>query len=148
MRRPSLKLLAVVVLVLGGIGLAADQVLASTPTVKGKGKLFASHHQVQNLTTSGNNDLLAVPLKQTFVLTDIICTNATVSDNNISLLCVVPAVSTDNLLHQVEMTAGSTFTHTFGTGLECPEGTTLRAVVSAGSAAMRLTFTGYFRKGS
>jgi len=148
MRRPSLKLLAVLVLAVAGVGLVTDRVLASTPTVKGKGKLFESHHQVQNLTTNGNNDLLEVPLKQVFVLTDLICTNATANDNDLSLLCVVPAVSTDNLMHQVEIPAGSTFTHSFGTGLECPEGTTVRAVVSAGSAAMRLSFTGYFRKGS
>jgi hypothetical protein len=147
MRRPSLKLISVLVLAVAGVGLVSDRVLASAPTVKGKGKLFLSHHQVENLTANAV-DLLEVPENQTFVLTDIICTNASANDNSIALLCVVPAVSTDNLMHQVEIAPDATFTHSFGTGLECPAGTTVRAVVTTGTASMRLSFTGYFRKGS
>ena len=58
-------------------------------------------------------------------MSDIICTNASANDNSLALLCVVPAVSTDNLMHQVEIAPDATFTHSFGTGLECPAGTTL-----------------------
>jgi hypothetical protein len=148
MRVPSLKLLAVAVLGLGLVGLVTDQVLASTPTVKGKGKLFSSFTTIITPNITFNNDVLQVPEKQTFVLTDIIATNTGAETNGMGLLCFAPGEDAINLLPSIRVAPDATFTHTFGTGLECPELTTLRLVPEELSGTLKIVVIGYFRKGS
>lgn len=146
MRLPSMKVLAVAVLALGSLGLVASQVLASTPTVKGKGKLFEHVHEITTASAI-NNDVISVPEKQTLVITDVIATNNGANANSFALRCVIEGSAVD-LLPLVDVGADSHFAHSFGTGLECAEGETLRMVANSISADFKVTVVGYFRKGS
>lgn len=147
MRLPSMKVLVATLLVAGSLGLVASQVLASTPTVKGKGKLFEQVHTIVT-ATAVNSDAITVPEKQTLVITDVIATNNGANANAFALRCVLPPEDPVDLLPLVDVAAAGSFTHTFGTGLECSEGQTLRVVASSTSSAFKVTIVGYFRKGS
>jgi hypothetical protein len=148
MRRPALKLMVVLVLAVAGVGLVSDRVLASTPTVKGKGKLFQSSTTIV-AASSFVNIVLEVPEKQTFVITDVIAVNVGVADNSFGLQCVLAAGGTSDLLPGVPVAAGESFSHSFGTGLECAEGDTLRMVPGDDiGATFKVVVIGYYRKGS
>ena len=151
MRLPSPKLLALAVLALGTVGLVAEQVIASVPTVKGKGKVF----EVVNFTSSPTgqdliNDIIDVPLKQTMVVTDIIACNESAANGEFRLSCHLGAAD-EVIMEKVLVPIGETFQHSFGQGIECEEGTTLRYVLlPVGGAAVtnwHITITGYLRKG-
>ncbi len=148
MRRPSHKLLAVLVLAVAGVGLVTDQVLASTPTVKGKGKLFDSFSSIVPATTFVNL-VLDVPENQTFVLTDVIAVNQGVAANAFGLQCLLAAGGTSDLLPSIPVAPDTTYAHTFGTGLECAEGDTLRMVPGDDTGgSFKVVVVGYFRKGN
>lgn len=148
MRLPSTKLLAVAVLALGSLGLVAHEVAASTPTVKGKGKLFASFTATVSASTFINT-VLEVPEKQTFVLTDLVATNTAGVSNTFSLQCqVVPGGTPHELLPPITVPATGTWSHSFGTGLECTELETLRMIPGDDVNTLKVVFVGYFRKGS
>ena len=147
MRLPSLKLLAVAVLAVATVGLAANQVLASTPTVKGKGKLLSSFAEIITATQFAN-PVIQVPEKQTFVLTDIVATNTAGVTNTFGLQCLMAGGGTHDLLPAITVPATGTFTHSFGTGLECAENDTLRMVPGATGNTLKVVFVGYLRKGS
>ena len=132
----------------------AEQVLAQNPTVKGKGKLATVIHGSGNINASSQAVLdlnpgddsapvgTAVPLKMTFVLTDIIVSNATGTPGQFQIF----ANPGGSLTHEIEVGANSTFSFNFGTGLECPaEG---HFNVFATGAALGYTVTGYLRKGT
>ena len=146
MRLPSPKLLAVAVLALGTLGLVANEVAASTPTVKGRGKLFLSFAEIIT-ATAPINAVVEVPAKQVFVLTDIIATNTAGTNNTFGLRCLLAGGGTHDLLPLITVPANGTFTHSFGTGMECAELDTLRMVPGATGATLKVVCVGYFRKG-
>ena len=127
------------------VAIVSQQLLASTPTVKGKGKVFQAFHAIATMTTFTNNVIL-VPDKQTLVVTDIIVTNFSANPNEVAVRCV--GTTTVDLIPLLPVAADSTFSHSFSMGIECPTGTTLQVVPSATSSSVKVAFTGYFRKGS
>ena len=148
MRLPSIKLLAVAVLALGSMGLVANQVFASVPTIKGKGgKVF----QVVNVVLSPAGGallgtLVDVPLKQTLVVTDVIVTNLSANAGDFQLFCSLGGSTV--IMNKVLVGASGMFQHSFGQGIECTEGTKLNYGIGSGSAAnWHITVTGYLRKG-
>ena len=146
MRQSSAKLLVVAVLAVGSMGLVANNVLASVSTVKGKGKVF-SHFSSIISAAAINNDVVTVPEKQTFVLTDIIVSNVSANANQFALRCLVGADIVD-LLPLVDVASGTSWQHSFNTGLECHEGETMKFVASTANASQfKAAFVGYFRKG-
>ena len=148
MRLPSPKLLAVAVLALGTLGLVANQVAASTPTVKGKGKLFESFN-VTVAATSFLNDVVEVPEKQTFVLTDIVATNTAGAANTFQLLCQIFGGGSHELVPSITVPANGSWSHSFGTGLECAALDKLRMVPGDDTGnTLKVVVVGYFRKGS
>jgi len=145
MRRPSFKLLSVLVLALAGIGLVSDRVLASTPTVKGKGKLFT----VLNFNSEAitfNVNVAVVPEKQTVVLTDIVITNTAATETQFALRCIPLEDESVQIFGPVIVPPSEQFQHAFSTGIECPEGSTLQVTATDNDYAV--SATGYFRKGS
>jgi hypothetical protein len=152
MRLPSLKLLAVAVLAVGTVGLVANQVIASVPTVKGKGKVFEVVNFTQ-LPTAQNllNNVIEVPLKHTMVVTDIIACNGSAAVGEFRLSCNLSG-NDSVIMHPVIVPIDSTFQHSFGQGIECAEGTILRYVLlqegGASVTGWRITITGYLRKGT
>jgi len=141
---PRIAALLVVALLLG---IGAQQLSASAPTVKGKGKLFETFHSIVTPSESFNTDFVTVPDKQVLVITDIIASNQAGTANSFGLVCLIPLSETHNLLPAIEVPAEGTWQHSFGTGLECDAGHTLRLVPSALSGDFKITFVGYYRKG-
>jgi len=149
MRAPSLKVLVLTLAAVGAVGFAADRVMASTPTVKGKGKVFEILN-FQDQLSAGEfiTDIAAVPDKEVLVVTDIVVTNASGEAGTFALLCNEVGVGNEVLLGPVTVADDGTFGHSFGTGLECHAGTTMRLQISATSALnWVVTVSGYFRKG-
>ena len=146
MRLPSLKVLVITAVALGAMGLVADRVMASTPTVKGKGKVF----QVINFhgEDAFNTNIAAIPLKQTAVLTDIIISNQSGAIGEFAIRCVSQAGQTV-ILGPVVVNDNSTFAHSFSMGIECPEETTMQVTISAAQInGWSVSGSGYLRKGN
>ncbi|HEX5011934.1 MAG TPA: hypothetical protein VFY71_16190 [Planctomycetota bacterium] len=146
MRLPSLKVLVITAIALGAVGLVAGRVLASTPTVKGKGKVF----QVVNFRgeDSFNTNIVDIPEKQTMVLTDIIVSNQSGQTGEFAVRCVSELGQTV-ILGPIVVTDDSNFSHSFSCGLECPEATTMQVTLAAPQInGWTVSGTGYLRKGN
>src|SRR5215470_14690042 len=115
MRLPSLKVLVITAVALGAVGLVADRVMASTPTVKGKGKVF----QVVNFRGEDtfNTNIATIPAKETMVLTDIIVSNQSGQTGEFALRCVSQQGQTV-IMGPVVVTNDATFSHSFSCGIE------------------------------
>jgi hypothetical protein len=150
MRAPSLKVLALTVAALGLVGFAADRVIASTPTVKGKGKVFqVLNFQDQLGAGEFISDIAVIPDNQTLVVTDIILTNGSGDVGTFALLCNEAGVGNEILVGPITIADDGTFSHSFSTGVECHEGTTMRIQIAGASATnWVVTVSGFFRKGS
>jgi hypothetical protein len=150
MRLPSLKLLAVTVLAVGLVGVVTDQVLASTPTIKGKGKVF----QFVNFTAELSNfnaNIAVVPEKQNLVITDIMVTNLSAVTGTFGVRCL-DGDENPLILAPVFVGIDSTFVHSFSTGIQCPELTTAQVTIASDqqptNGNWKVTVSGYFRKGA
>jgi hypothetical protein len=134
------------------LAVVAQQVLAQNPTVKGKGKLATTIHAtgsvgvgtqgIVDLNPDTPNVLTSVPLKMTFVMTDIIVSNANGTAAQFQLF----EAGVATLTHQVEVGANSTFAYNFGTGLEIPASGHMNIFATGGT--INYTIVGYLRKGS
>jgi hypothetical protein len=146
MRLPSLKVLVITAIALGAVGLVADRVLASTPTVKGKGKVF----QVVNFRgeDSFNTNIVTVPEKETMVLTDIIVSNQSGQPGEFALRCVA-ATGQTIILGPIVVTDDSNFAHSFSCGIECAESTIMQVTIAAAQInGWTVSGSGYLRKGN
>jgi hypothetical protein len=145
MRLPSLKVLVITAVALGAVGLVADRVMASTPTVKGKGKVF----QVVNFRSEDtlNTNIATIPEKQTMVLTDIIVSNQTGAPGEFAIRCLSGAGQT-LILGPVFVNDNDTFAHSFSMGIECPELTTMQVTLAGATNGWSVSGSGYIRKGN
>jgi len=151
MRLPSSKLLLVAVLAVGTLGFVASQVIASAPTVKGKGKLFTAVNFASGSTVGGQFlvDIAEVPDNQTLVITDIVVCNQSGGAGTFEIFCNAIGQAPETSFGPVLVADDGTFAHSFGTGLECPELTEARVFIEAASAVnWSVSVTGYFRKGA
>src|SRR5262245_40756519 len=114
MRVPSLKVLVITAVALGAVGLVADRVLASTPTVKGKGKVFTviNFHGEDTF----NTNVAAIPAKETAVLTDVIVSNQSGQPGEFAIRCVSQAGQTV-ILGPVVVPDNTAFAHSFSMGI-------------------------------
>jgi len=149
MRLPSLKVLAAAVLVLGLVGVVTDQVLASTPTVKGKGKVFEFVNFTDSLAANQfNSNIAIVPEKQNLVITDILVTNQSGEAGTFAIRCL-DGDENPLILAPMFVADDGIFTYSFSTGIQCTEGTTAQVTIAATTSAnWHVTVSGYFRKGA
>ena len=146
MRLPSHKVLVITAVALGAMGLVADRVMASTPTVKGKGKVF----QVVNFhgEDAFNTNIAAIPAKQTMVLTDVIISNQSGSAGEFAVRCVSQSGQTV-ILGPIVVNDNSSFAHSFSMGIECPEESTMQVTIAAAQiSGWSVSGSGYLRKGN
>ena len=146
MRLPSLKVLVFSAVALGAVGLVAGRVMASTPTVKGKGKVF----EVVNFRGEDtfNTNIATIPEKQTMVLTDIIVSNQSGAGGEFAVRCI-SASGQIVILGPVVVNDNSTFSHSFSCGIECPENTTMQVTLAVPQVnGWSVSGSGYLRKGN
>jgi hypothetical protein len=83
-----------------------------------------------------------VPEKMTMVITDVIVSNTGAGAASFFVL----QAGVGQVTHSIEVPAGTTFSHNFGTGLEFP--TASQANIFANDENLGYTVVGYLRKGS
>jgi hypothetical protein len=149
MRSSPVKSLALAVLAVGLVGIVTDQVLASTSTVKGKGKVFQYINFTDTLTANQfNSNIVQVPAGQVFVITDVLVTNQSGDLGTFAIRCLDGA-SNPLIMAPTLVADDTSFQYAFTTGVQCTEETQAQLSIAATTSLnWSVTVSGYMRKGA
>ncbi|MBI4881763.1 MAG: hypothetical protein HY812_19195 [Planctomycetes bacterium] len=119
---------------------AAGELLASVPTIRGKGKVKKElEFQVHFLAVATGQPVYSVPAGKTLVITDVVVANDSAATAG---LFRIDDGSSDPLHPHVRVPAGGTTHLAYMTGLAVPEGTQVYAA-NHGSTILHVRLAGY-----